>query len=157
MHWECMGYWMHQAYMMLLKDSKIWSTDCTIAWSVEWLFWKPNCLKYKILFLIKCLYKWLDIMHFMISEKHGSSAITTAIPLINQGDLCTVPIFKSSGKTPFSFEKINTKEFLHKLLKHFLIAAWPISFISWAYVNCQRISSIIQFIHWNYFGFHSNN
>ena len=62
-------------------------------------------------------------MHFMISEKHGSSAITTAIPLINQGDLCTVPIFKSSGKTPFSFEKINTKEFLHKLLKHFLIAA----------------------------------
>ena len=49
-------------YLVFSKDSVIWSTNCSTAWSVEWLFWKSNCLEYKILFSIKYFYKRLCII-----------------------------------------------------------------------------------------------
>ena len=41
------------AYLLFSKDPVIWSTNRTTVWSVEWPFWKPNCLECKILFSIK--------------------------------------------------------------------------------------------------------
>ena len=48
------------------KDSWIWSINCAMAWSEEWLIWNPNCLLYIIFWFFK--YSFKEIVHYLFQH-----------------------------------------------------------------------------------------
>ena len=82
-------------YSLFSKDSIIWSTNCTTAWSVEWPFCKPNCLEYKIWFLNQVSVQ--TIIHYALEyfaepweHRYWSivTYVTTVFTLLNRSDPC---------------------------------------------------------------------